>query len=108
MTSANIDIILIQYCVRRSYVQESAGPRVLYREQLPVEEAAEDGQMRRRLRHELLQGSKDQKAKGAVDMQRRHAVHQRHRDHTEVRVREKMLLTTRPLHRIIIAPNCTY
>lgn len=101
--------MLIRPCrVRRSYVQEGAGARVLHGEQLPVEEAAEDGQVRGRLRHELLQGAQDQKAEGAVDMQRRHAVHQRHRDHTEVRVREKMLLTTRPLHSTVIAPIRTY
>lgn len=66
---------------------------------MPVEETAEDGQVRGRLRDELLSGAKDQKTEGPVDMQRRDAIHQRHRDHTEVRVHQKMLLTTRPLHR---------
>lgn len=80
-------------------MQESARPGVLHGEQLPVEETAEDGQVRGRLRDELLPGAEDQEAEGPVDMQRRDAVHQRHRDHTEVRVRQKMLLTTRPLHR---------
>lgn len=85
-------------------MQESGGPRVLHGEQLPVEKAAEDGQVRGWLRDELLQGAEDQEAEGAVDMQRWHALHQRHRDHTEVRVRQEMLLTTRPLHRH--APTC--
>jgi len=79
-------------------VQESAGAGVLHGEQLSVEKTAEDGQVRGRLRDELLPGAQDQEAEGPVDMQRRYAVHQRHRDHTQVRVRQKMLLTTRPLH----------
>jgi len=79
-------------------VQKGTGARVLHGEQLPVEETAEDGQVRGRLRDELLPGAEDQEAEGPVDMQRRHAVHQRHRNHTQVRVRQKMLLTTRPLH----------
>lgn len=79
-------------------MQKSAGARVLHGEQLPVEETAEDGQVRGRLRDELLSGAQDQEAEGPVDMQRRDAIHQRHRDHTQVRVRQKMLLTTRPLH----------
>lgn len=79
-------------------MQKGTGARVLHGEQLPVEETAEDGQVRGRLRDELLSGAQDQEAEGPVDMQRRDAIHQRHRDHTQVRVRQKMLLTTRPLH----------
>lgn len=87
------------FSARRPHVQEDAGPGILHGEQLPVAETVEDGPVRGRLRDELLPGAQDQEAEGAVDMQRRHAVHQRRGDHTQVRVREKMLLTTRPLHR---------
>lgn len=82
----------------RPDVPEGAGAGVLHGEQLPVPEAAEDGPVRRRLRDELLPGAQDQKAEGAVDLQRRHAVHQGRGNRAEVRVREEMLLTTRPLH----------
>jgi len=84
--------------VRRSHLQEGTCAWVLHGEQLSVEETAEDGQVRGRLRNELLPRTQDQEAEGPVDMQRRYAVHQRHRDHTQMRVRQKMLLTTRPLH----------
>lgn len=84
---------------------EGGGAGVLHGEQLPVAEAAEDGQVRGRMRDELLPGAEDQEAEGAAHLQRRHAVHQGRGDHTQVRVREKMLLTTRPLHDATSAPD---
>lgn len=94
----SLGTLLTRVCTGRPDVPEGAGAGVLHGEQLPVAEAAEDGPVRRRLRDELLPGAQDQEAEGAVDLQRRHAVHQGRGDRAEVRVREKMLLTTRPLH----------
>lgn len=76
---------------------QGADPRVLQRERLPVTQAGEDGQVRGLLRFQLLPSSQEQATQSAVNMQRRHTLHQGCRDRAQVCLHQEVLLTIRPL-----------
>lgn len=76
---------------------QGADSWVLQRERLPVTQAGEDGQVRGFLRLQLLPRSQEQATQSAVNMQRRHALHQGRRDRAQVCLHQEVLLTIWPL-----------